>query len=532
VASSSVRTRATNQTIASRLDAVAEDRPDSPAAWFPGRRLTYAELSRASLDAARCLRASQVGSGDRVALLLSRASPEYLAIILGCMRLGAIAVCINARYKSGELDHVLLRTTPKLLCTDSRAKHVLDTTAVPDDSRVVVIEAENFLDPGTCPVAPDEVSSLEHQVDPAAAARIIFTSGTTAYPKGCMHSQSAMLAQGALVADRLELTKDDRFWTPLPLFHTAGWSTMLAAQARGACFHHVGFFEPGAALDQIVEERCTVLFPGFETIWMAVLEHPRFDPANLSHVRLVINVGVYERMQVMQRLLPSGPQVSNTGSTEACGFLAIGRANDPPRVRLRTAGAPLPGVEVRIVDPATGADVPDGTPGELLFQGVCRLLGYYGDAQADTEAIDPDGWFHSGDLMCRDTAGNLEFISRLKDMLKVGGENVAAAEIESLLLSHPGVKVAHVVAAPDARYGEVAAAFVQVHDRETVTEKELIEFCVGKIATFKVPRYVRFVDEWPMSSTTKIKKNELRTRIASELERLAIREAAPIRTNA
>jgi fatty-acyl-CoA synthase len=160
------------------------------------------------------------------------------------------------------------------------------------------------------------------------------------------------------------------------------------------------------------------------------------------------------------------------------------------------------------------------------------LLGYYGDAQADREAIDPDGWFHSGDLMCRDTAGNLEFISRIKDMLKVGGENVAAAEIESLLLTHPGVQVAHVVGAPDARYGEVAAAFVQVHDGKIVTESELVEFCVGKIATFKVPRYVRFVDEWPMSSTTKIKKNELRIRIAGELERLGIREAAPIRTNA
>jgi fatty-acyl-CoA synthase len=306
---------------------------------------------------------------------------------------------------------------------------------------------------------------------------------------------------------------------------------MLAAQARGACFNHVGLFDAGVAIDQISTQRCTVLFPGFETIWMAVLEHPRFATSDLSCARLLINVGVPQRMRVMQERLPGVPQVSNTGSTEACGFLAIGVPSDPLDARSSTAGRELAGMEVRIVDPETGEDVPDGDAGEMLFRGEWRLREYFGDPRGTADSIDAHGWFHSGDLLRRDEQGRLVYLSRIKDMLKVGGENVASAEIEDHLLTHPAVHMVHVVAAPDARYGEVPVAFVQLRAGVEVTEQELIDFCIDRIATFKVPRYVRRVQEWPMSGT-KVKKVVLRERIAEELARSGIEEAPRLQSSA
>jgi fatty-acyl-CoA synthase len=310
------------------------------------------------------------------------------------------------------------------------------------------------------------------------------------------------------------------------MFHVGGWMSAFCAWVRGACFVHVGIFEPGAALDQLERDRCTIAFPAFETIWLGVLDHPRFPEADLSALRLIINVGVPERMRLMQQRVPHVPQVSTTGSTECFGFLCLGHAGDSLHSRTHTSGRPLPGMEVRVVDPETGQEAPVGHPGEMLFRGVARFLHYHDDPEATAAAIDADGWFRTGDLVRRESDGAIAFVGRLKDMLKVGGENVAAAEIESFLLSHPAVHMAQVVSAPDARYGEVPAAFVVLQPGATATEDELIDFCLGDIATFKVPRYVRFVaaEEIPMSGT-KVQKYKLRDRIAAELEAAGITEA-------
>lgn len=501
--------------VAGIVDAAAARSPGALAASFPDGRLTYAELAESTLLWARRLRAAGVRSGDRVAVLLEEGSTTFVSLLLAAPRLGAIIVPLNARYKAVELTHVLADARPAVLVTSPWFDGVLSEAGRPPGCRVVVLGAEDEFFTGEDRVADGEVLDAERRVDRALPARIIYTSGTTAHPKGCVHTHGALIAQAEAAAERLELTADDRYWTPLALFHTAGW-TMLAPFARGASFHHAGRFEAPAALDQVESERCTVLFPGFETIWLAVLALPRFEQADLRAVRLVINVGIPERLRLMQQRLPHAPQVSNTGSTEASGWLSIGEASDTLRVRSETCGRPLTGMEVRIVDPDTGDDVPDGTPGELLFRGPCRLLEYFRDPGATAAAIDAAGWVHSGDLLRREPEGNLVFLSRLKDMLKVGGENVAAAEIEGFLVQHPGVRIAQVVSAPDARYTEVPAAFVELEPGARATERELIDFCVGRIATFKVPRYVRFVDEWPMSGT-KIKKVDLRAAIADEL---------------
>jgi fatty-acyl-CoA synthase len=535
------------ETITAVIDAVAARTPGAAALELPGRRITYAQLAEASLLAAADMLTAGVQRGDRVAILLARLDEAYLAQALGAARLGAIVVPVHARYKTRELEHLLGDARPSMLLTSSHFASLISALDAPAQCRVVNLGGA----PGRqgehgAPEASDaqrgpasfggprqhaeleQVRERERQVRAEDPVRIIYTSGTTANPKGAVHTHRALLAQGEAVAQRLALTSEDRFWTPLPMFHVAGWSTMLAAQARGACFSHVGIFEAGIAVEQITSQRCTVLFPGFETIWMAMLDHPGFSAEALTSARLVINVGVPERMRLMQERVPAVVQVSNTGSTEACGFLAIGLASDPPAARESTAGRELEGMEVRLVDPDSGEEAAPGQPGEMLFRGRWRIGEYYRDPTGTAEAIDAEGWFHSGDLVRRDEAGRLMFLSRIKDMLKVGGENVAAAEIEGFLLTHAAIRAVHVVAAPDARYGEVPAAFVELERGAELSEAELIEFCLDSIATFKVPRYVRTVREWPMSGT-KVRKVALRERIAAELQRAGIERAPRLR---
>jgi fatty-acyl-CoA synthase len=240
-------------------------------------------------------------------------------------------------------------------------------------------------------------------------------------------------------------------------------------------------------------------------------------------------VGVTERVRAMAARIPHATHISTVAMTESTAFLSLGRLDDDEENRLTTGGHLMPGMEARVVDPESRADLPPATPGELIFRGAHAFDGYFRDPEVTAATIDADGWVRSGDLVVQDADGRLTFVSRLKDMLKVGGENVAAAEVEGHLLGHPAVSIVAVVAAPDAYYGEVPAAFVQLKEECTATEEELVEFCVGQIATYRVPRYIRFVTEWPMSGT-KIQKHVLRARIAEELAAAGITEAPRVRT--
>ncbi|WP_326837043.1 AMP-binding protein [Amycolatopsis rhabdoformis] len=355
-------------------------------------------------------------------------------------------------------------------------------------------------------------------------ALILYTSGTTAQPNGCVHDNASLVAEGEAVAERLELRPDDRFWTALPMFHCGGYDVALAALAAGCAMVHTGPFEPGAALRQLAEERCTVAFPAFETIWLRVLDHADFPRTDLSALRLVLNVGAPERLRAMQARIEPAVQMSSLGSTESLGFCCVGSPADPADVRATTSGKVLRHMEVRVVDPATRRPVPPGTRGELQFRGTSRFSHYHRDPALTADRVDDAGWFSTGDLVVADPSGRLSFVSRLKDMLKVGGENVSAAEVEDCLATHPACGLVQVVAAPDARLGEVAAAYVQLRPGEAATEAALIAHCLGRIATFKVPRYVRFVTDWPMSGT-KIQKFHLRARIAADLAAAGITEA-------
>jgi fatty-acyl-CoA synthase len=310
-------------------------------------------------------------------------------------------------------------------------------------------------------------------------------------------------------------------------FHIGRIAFSVATSYAGATLCHTGFFQPQLALDQIESMHCTIALAAFETIWLPVVNLPDFPDRDLSSVRIVMAVGVPERLRDMASRLPHAVQVSCFGMTEASSFLSLNYLTDTLEQRTGTGGHPMPGMECRIVDPVTGVDVPPDTEGEMLFRGSNCFSGYLNDPELTAQVFDDEGWFHTGDVATMDRDGRVTFISRLKDVLKVGGENVSAAEVESYLLRHPSIGIVQVVSAPDDYYVEVPTAFIHLKPGTAATEEEIIAFCAGRIATFRVPRYVRFVTEWPMSGT-KINKAILREMIAADLKEKGITRAPKI----
>jgi fatty-acyl-CoA synthase len=542
-------------TLGDLLDREGE-RSQHDAVVFPGERMTYPEFAARAQVFSRRLLALGVGAGDKVGILL-HGCVDYLAAVYGAAKLGAVPVPVNARFKSFELGHVIANSDMRVLITsDAKAEFVdfpalleetfpdlprgpassLQLEAAPALRQIALLggaERPGFVsgaefEAGAGRVADDEVWALQERVRIRDTGVIMYTSGTTAAPKGAMLSHEALVRHGYnMVSTRYHLTPEDRVWTPLPLFHIGGIAYFALALCGRSTFIHPGYFSADVAIEQLESERVTVAIPAFETLWLGVLNHSRFERAELGSLRMVFAVGAPERLRSMQERMPWATQVSAFGSTEACSHLSLARTDDPLETRVTTGGHPLPGMEVRTVDPETGEDAGPNRPGEILYRGYACFDGYYNAPEETARAIDDEGWFHSGDLGRLDDDGRLTFLSRLKDMLKVGGENVGAAEIEGFLGGHDAVDIVQVVGTPDARYDEVPVAFVQLKQGAATSERELIEYCVGRISTFKVPRYVRIVDEWPMSGT-KIKKHVLRERIARELEAAGITEAPRI----
>jgi fatty-acyl-CoA synthase len=524
------------------------------AVVFPGARVTYPELRDLTDRWARALVALGVGPREKVGIL-SPNRLEYVAALIAIAKLGAVAVPINGRFKTHELTHVVSHADLRVLIVASDpagtdylelVRSVFPTLdeqdamalALPeapllrqivslDGARPGLLGGAAFL-AGADAVDVEAVKAYQRRVRVRDVALLMYTSGTTARPKGCLLTHEAVVRQATAVArTRFLLTADDAFWDPLPLFHCGGIVPMLGCFTVGAKYVHAGHFEPGQALRALEQERCTVGYPAFETIWNAVLNHPDFEQADLSRLRLLQNICTPERLAQYEARMPWAVQVSSYGSTECATNLTLPLPGDPYDVRMNTLGTPVEGMEIKIVDPETGDERPAGVVGELCFRGYSQFEGYYKDPEQTAATIDAGGWFHTGDLGKVDDGGRLSYAGRLKDMLKVGGENVAAIEIEDFLARHPAIDIVQVVGAPDARYLEVPAAFVQVKPGADVTAEEVIAFAVGEIASYKVPRYVRFVSEWPMSGT-KIQKFVLRDRIERELDGLGLTEAPRI----
>jgi acyl-CoA synthetase (AMP-forming)/AMP-acid ligase II len=344
---------------------------------------------------------------------------------------------------------------------------------------------------------------------------MMYTSGTTADPKGCLISHEALVRTAVAVSDRFELTEDERLWDPLPLFHMAGLLQLTAIVHTGGTFLTMTHFEPAAAIRQMEQERCTFAYPCFPTITQSIVHHPRFDPSRLRDVRAVLDTATPDTLREIGARWDGVPVLTSYGLTEGGGVVAFSHLHDPEEKRVTTGGRPLRGMQVRITDPETDEELPVGEVGQILVRGPGIFDGYHGDPEKTAEAM-RGGWLHTGDLGTVDEDGRVSYRGRSKDMLKVGGENVAALEIEAFLETHPAVKIAQVVGVPDPKYLEVPAAFVELTPGAHATEDELIAHCRGRVASFKVPRHVRFVDEWPMSAT-KIQKHRLRELLADDL---------------
>jgi fatty-acyl-CoA synthase len=536
---------------------------DADAIVFPDSRTTYPELSRLSTEFARALRGAGVRPGDKVGILMPN-SLDYVLALLAAGKLGAIGVPINGRFKVHELAHVIAHADVSvLLCARGPDRTVdypeligavfddlagqdpaaLTLAAAPLLRQVIDLGSErpesggagmrvrdDFFAGGDS-VTDAELSALQAGVRIRDVALLMYTSGTTAQPKGCLLTHESITRQARTVAlTRFSLTAEDRFWDPLPLFHCGGIVPMFGCLWTGARYCHAGHFDPESSLRMLEQERVTVAYPAFETIWFGVLNHPRFEQTDLRSIRLIQNITVPERLADFEARMPWAKQVTSYGSTESATNLTFPVPDDPYEVRIRTLGSPMPGMEIKIADPETGERLGSGVVGELCFRGYSLFEGYYKDPELTAAVIDDEGYFHTGDLASTTPEGNLVFGGRLKDILKVGGENVSAVEVEAFLATHPAIDIARVFSADDARYAEVPAVFVQTRPGVTVSEADIINFCRGQIATFKVPRYVRFVTEWPMSGT-KIQKFRLREQLAEELTSRGITEAPKLRSD-
>jgi fatty-acyl-CoA synthase len=532
-------------TVGDLLLQAAEQWPDDEAVVFPERRVTYAELAEGSWRVARGLHALGVRRGDHVGVLMPNCV-ELVEAIFGTALLGAVVCPVNARYRAAELAYVVEHGDHAVLLTsDIVAEHVdlvgrlhdalpalaqapagdpLRLPAAPRLRHVAVLGGAEA--PGTIggvrfdalagSVSRETVEPLRANVRVRDSALLLYTSGTTAHPKGCLSSHEAIVRGSRVAAERWKVCRDDTTWTPLPLFHHGALQPLLYTLDVGGTFVTMTHFEPGAALRQLEAERATVITPTFLPVTLAIMSHPDFGRADLSSIRVMLNIGPPDTLRQIQAAFPQAVQCQCTGLTEAGGQLAYGDLDAGLEQRVTTIGRPLPGVEMRIVDDE-GRDLPPGEPGELLVRSFTLFERYHKDPEQTAQALDADGWLHTGDRFTRDAEGWVTFVGRIKEMLKVGGENVAPAEIEAVLATHPAVQLVQAVGVPDVRLDEVPAVFVELSPGASATEEELIELCRGQLASFKVPRYVRFVDEWPMSAT-KIQRFRLRELLLAELE--------------
>jgi acyl-CoA synthetase (AMP-forming)/AMP-acid ligase II len=488
--------------------------PETEALVFPGSRQTFAEVLDAAVRLAQGLRGLGIQRGERVGIFMVN-SPDAVAAFFACSLLGSPAVMINARFKSHELQHVLTDSGTVAVLTCKRIADHTDFEAVvaearPPSVRDVVVVGRDRLEP-----TDEDVQAVRETLRLRDEVLMLYTSGTTAAPKGCPLTNESVVRTAGAAAERWQLTNADRFWNPLPLYHIGGVFPLVAMFLAGARFVSQAHFVPEEALGLLTAEEITFAYPTFPAITRNLVGHPDFAMTDVSSVRLILDTGPPEGLADTESHFPNGSVITLYGMTEAGGGVAFSDLDDPPEKRLSTAGRPLRGTEVRIVEPGSEADLPAGRPGEILVRSPGVFDGYHNAPDATAAAL-RDGWLHTGDLGVLDEDGRLTYIARLKDMLKVGGENVAAAEIEAYLATHPAVKIAQVVGVPDPRYEEVPAAFIELREGHDLDEEAVVAFCKGRIASFKIPRHVRFVTAWPMSAS-KIQKFPLRDSLLAEL---------------
>lgn len=497
-------------------------------------RLSGLEL-RALVDAAATALATKgVTKGTHVGLLCTN-RPEWVAWAFGAWRLGAVVVPLSTLWKPAELAFALRHADVELLIgmrTFRQRNYAADLAAVVPDvagisaatplfspsvptlRHLLFFEPEDSAPP-TIPASAPELSShveaLTDRVTPADRAAIFFTSGTTAQPKAVVHAHESLVISASRIAQALGIDASDTWWGHMPLFWTGGFVLgLLATWSGGGRVVLQERVEPASTLRLLETERCTIMAGWHQA--GPLLEHPDF-----SREKIALRKGSIHPLA--ERFLATPHfAVGMYGLSETATCVACARWDDPPEVRTSSCGHPLPGTEVRIVDPEAGTELPPEATGEICVRGVTLMEGYYKVPRSET--FDPEGFFHTGDLGFLDHDGRLHFVGRLKDVIKTAGVNVSAAEVEELLAQHPAVAAAHVVGVPHPVRGENVAAFVVLRNGASASDDDLLEFCRQRLASYKVPRHVLFIEaeEVPRTASGKIEKAKLRLLAAKRLQ--------------
>jgi fatty-acyl-CoA synthase len=538
------------RTVDGVLGFAAQETPDALALALPFQsvRWTFAELDREVERLARGMLARGLEPGDRIGIWAPNCA-EWILTLFGAARAGLVLVNINPAYRRSELEYAARLSGCRALVFAPSFKGSdyagMLASLIPELPRAepgglacgAFPELRLLVQLGAEPLAGalsfGELSSAGHDLDdavPAAIRRrldadqvfnIQFTSGTTGTPKGATLTHFNLVNNGFFVGERLRLTAADRICIPVPLYHCFGMVLgVLAAMTHGAASVFPGQgFEPLSVLKTVASERCTVLH-GVPTMFIAELAHPRFAEYDLSSLRTGIMAGSPCPVAVMRRVVAEMhmPEVTICyGMTETSPVSFQTSPDDSLERRVSTVGRVHPHVQVRIID-GEGQVVPRGTAGELLTRGYSVMRGYWDEAERTREAIDAGGWMHTGDLAVIDDEGYCTIVGRVKDMIIRGGENISPREIEEFLYRHPAVLDVAVVGVPDAKYGEAVCACIRLREGMTAVEEEIREFCREQIAHYKVPRYVRVVDAFPLTISGKVQKYLLRQQMRAELD--------------
>jgi len=524
MASGTTDTPLIEQTIGTNLETTVARFGDRDALVAPHQELhlSYAEFNDAVDLLARGLLDAGLAVGDRIGIW-SPNNAEWVLTQYATAKIGAILVNINPAYRPSELEYALNQSGCRFLIS---AQHhatsdyvaMVDTVApkVPALERTIYLESDGWdalLSAGQT-VAPGRLRSVSASLKPEDPINIQYTSGTTGFPKGATLSHFNILNNGFFVGEACGYTADDRVCIPVPFYHCFGMVLgNLACTTHGSAIVVPGAgFDAATVLQTVQDERCTSLY-GVPTMFIAELGIDGFADYDLSTLRTGIMAGSPCPVEVMKRVIADMNMDEVTiayGMTETSPVSTQTGAEDDVERRVSTVGRVHPHVEVKIVDPETGATVDHGERGELCTKGYSVMVGYWNDPERTAEAIDSEGWMHTGDLATMDADGYVNIVGRIKDMIIRGGENVYPREIEEYLYTHPEIVDAQVIGVPDARYGEQVMAWVQPTPGAELSEEDVREFCRGQIAHFKVPAYVAFVEEYPMTVTGKIQKFKLR----------------------
>ncbi|MFM7520850.1 MAG: AMP-binding protein [Planctomycetota bacterium] len=542
------------------LRATAACHPDATAVVFcaTGWRRTWREFDAEVDSVAAALLAAGFRRGDHFGVWATNV-PEWVLLQFATARIGVVLVTVNPSYRPAELAFAIgqadlagLAVVDRFKSTDYHAAvaEVVPELAAATPGRIEsatfprlrsVISLRGPTPPGMVgwdelvaggrAVAPEALSAAEAAVTPADPINIQFTSGTTGVPKGATLSHRNILLNAFYAGVAQRFSPADALCIPVPLYHCFGCvlGTLCGIVHGAAMVFPAESFQPEATLAALEAERCTVLY-GVPTMFIALLEHPDYPRRDLGSLRTGIMAGSPCPIELMRRVtgeMGAREMTIGYGQTEAAPLITQTHCDDPLEIRVGTVGRALPGVEVKIVDPATGQALGDGQPGELCARGHGVMLGYYKMPEMTAKAIDADGWLHTGDIALREPGGTFRITGRIKDLVIRGGENIFPREIEEVLHAHPAVRDVQVIGVPDRKFGEQVMAWVALRDGRTATADELKEFCKARLAYFKVPHYWKFVDIFPTTVTGKVQKFRMRE-IA--IDELGLQDVARIET--